>query len=347
MIFLDTNTFYYASGLSSSCPCDLEKLNTIIESNDIAISIATMYEFVYRWKSDITKIHLGGKFIADNKIKIFGNPYYMLPQNFPSDWEMISQDQIDCFVEKISSTKIDAEARLSTIVFSICFISASDFIVKETSIENKTNEFYANIMRAIMKMMNEVDIDVFRNILREGYSTGDCEDYVRKCFDNYMEFWLQCFVPILKKANEVDSYEEYVNLWSDTDWDYLSNQISKKISKNETTALYIKKSAKKYWKKINDDHLEEFSGNLRESINKKIPHKSTQEYIVDIVRNILLNGSAFWKNDIIDAIIMSHIRNEGDILITFDQGAINHMEKHLKKHPIYSTSLDLIKQLTI
>lgn len=63
--------------------------------------------------------------------------------------------------------------------------------------------------------------------------------------------------------------------------------------------------------------------------------------------NILLNGASFWKNDIIDAIIMSHIRSDGDILLTFDQGAIKHMEKHKNQHAIYESSLKMIQSLQL
>jgi hypothetical protein len=135
-----------------------------------------------------------------------------------------------------------------------------------------------------------------------------------------MEFWLQCFIPVLKKANEAGSYEEYTELVKNTDWESLYSKISKKINKNQTTMEYIKKKAQLHWKNIGDDHLNDFFNELRESINKKIPHESTQEYLLEIVKAVLLNGSSFWKNDIIDAIIMSHIREDGDALITFDQG---------------------------
>lgn len=344
MIFLDTNTLYYACGISENAPCNIERLNTIIKEQEIVISIATLYEFVLKWRNEIDKIHIIGKFLGDNQIKVAGNPYYHFPNKFPLGWNVISNTMIEEFIDQILPNKVDVEARLSAIVFSICFISIADFRVSDDS-PNVTSGFYMDALRLIMKMMNEADIEVFINVFQEGYATTDCENYVKKCFDNYMEFWLQCFVPLLKKANEVETYDEYVTLEQKTDWAGLSSQISKKICKSQTTMEFIKKKARQHWKNMKDDHLKEFLGNLRNSIDKKIPYESIQEYLTDIVSNILLNGSAFWKNDIIDAIIMSHIRTDEDILITFDEIAIEHMKKHKEEHPIYVTSLQMIANL--
>lgn len=344
MVYLDTNTLYYACGISTNAPCDTIRLREIIKNNHVAISIATMYEFVLKWRNDISKIHIIGKFLGDNHIKVVGNPYYQFPNKCPIEWDVISEQDKENFIQLIMPTKIDVEARLSSIVFSVCFISIAYFMVEDDS-QNGVSDFYTNALRSIMEMMNDVDIDVFKRILEEGYATDDCENYLRKSFDNYMEFWLQTFVPILKKANEVESYEEYVELEKQTDWNVLSSRLSKKINKSQTTLGFIKKRAQQHWKSIGDDHLGEFLNMLRKSINKKISHESMQEYLTEMLKNILLNGSSFWKNDIIDAIIMCHIRNEGDILITFDQGALNHMKTHREEHTIYNASLQMIKRL--
>lgn len=346
MIYLDTNTLYYACGISEHTQCNTDQLNEIIAGNDVAISIATMYEFVLKWRNNINQIHKIGAFLGTNNIKVFENPYYQLPEKFPLGWNVISETDKEIFVRQILPNKIEVEARLAAIVFSICFISIADFIVQDEH-RGTIGEYYMDVFHQMMNMMREADIAVFKNILEEGYTTEDCENYLRKAFDNYMEFWLSCFVPILKTAAEADSYEKYMELETSTDWKALSENISKKINRNQTTMEFIKKRARQHWKNIGDDQLMSYLGDIRKSIDKKISHESMQEYLADIIANILLNGSSFWKNDIIDAVIMSHIRNAGDILITFDKGAINHMEMYKKDYNIYEASLQMINQLKV
>jgi hypothetical protein len=62
--------------------------------------------------------------------------------------------------------KIDVEARLSTIIFSVCFISIADFMVQDDS-PSGISEFYMDALRIVMRMMNEIDIDVFKQILED------------------------------------------------------------------------------------------------------------------------------------------------------------------------------------
>ena len=61
-------------------------------------------------------------------------------------------------------------------------------------------------------------------------------------------------------------------------------------------------------------------------------------------KRILLQGGAFWKNDIIDAMILGGMASN-DYLITCDKKMQEHMEKYQKDHIEYANSLTLIQTL--
>lgn len=345
MLYLDTNALYYAAEISNG-KCDVEKLrDTIAENKAVAISSVSLCEFVMRFKDNIEIIHKGGKFLGDNHISIGFNKYFPRPKKLPIYWNAITENQLEVFVDDIRDNKIDVESRFASICFSICFMSIADFMVKESA-KDKVGVCYIPTLRNIMKKMNGINMDIFKSIVVEGYNTNDCENYLRKCFDNYMEYWLQCFVPILIKANEVNSYKEYHEIEKETDWDAMSKDILKKINRSGTTMEFIKKKSMQYWKQMKEDHFEEFLSKLRESVNKMIKEEAIQEYITDIIQSFLLEGSSFWKNDILDAIIMCHLTDE-DKLVTFDNGAIKHMEKYEEVRLVYKNSLNLIRSLKI
>ena len=69
---------------------------------------------------------------------------------------------------------------------------------------------------------------------------------------------------------------------------------------------------------------------------------SVREYIFEIIKSIILNGSPFMKNDINDSMILSSIGSD-DYLITCDNGMLMHMEKYGANRSEYNTSLHFCK----
>ena len=64
------------------------------------------------------------------------------------------------------------------------------------------------------------------------------------------------------------------------------------------------------------------------------------------MRKCCLEGGAFWKNDILDAVILCHV-DEENRLVTFDEGVKQHMKKHQEKRVSYNESLKLIESLYV
>lgn len=65
------------------------------------------------------------------------------------------------------------------------------------------------------------------------------------------------------------------------------------------------------------------------------------EYINTIIEQSIYNGRLYWKNDIIDAQILSELTNN-DIIITADKDMIEHMKNMAT---LFSNSLDTIANL--
>ena len=344
MLYLDTNAFYYAANLSNG-PCCVNKLQKVISEQEVSISSVSFFEFVLRFRNDIEAIHKGGVFLIENNVKIGFSKYYPKPQYMPLDWDIISEQELKLFIEGILENKIDIEGRFSSIFFSVCLVIIADFMVRSEN-EEGDGVFYINVFKAITNTMSQIDIKVFKAMLSEGYRTDDCENFVRKAFDDYMEFWLQFILPMLEAANEVDTYEEYEMLENESDWDTISECISKKINREITTMKFVQKKAKNYWKKTGDDHLKNFLSNLESAFGNLLKEEALQEYFIDIMGAFLLEGASFWKNDILDAMIMSHLSIE-DTLITFDNGAIKHMRKYAPIRETYKRSLELIDELKV
>lgn len=71
MYVLDTNAFYYAAGISE-CTYDVEKLQKLVDENEVFISSTSLFEFLIKFRNDIQTIHKGGKYLWEKKIKLAG-----------------------------------------------------------------------------------------------------------------------------------------------------------------------------------------------------------------------------------------------------------------------------------
>ena len=57
VLFMDTNAFYYAAGLSNG-DIETEKLREYISQNEVAISSVSFYEFLTKFKNKSDKLKL-------------------------------------------------------------------------------------------------------------------------------------------------------------------------------------------------------------------------------------------------------------------------------------------------
>lgn len=77
---------------------------------------------------------------------------------------------------------------------------------------------------------------------------------------------------------------------------------------------------------------------------KKVGLTSLQDYYYDTLENILNHGSALWKNDFWDALILCNVQDL-HVMITYDNGVIARLNKRRKKYPKYAESIAVITDL--
>ena len=137
---------------------------------------------------------------------------------------------------------------------------------------------------------------------------------------------------------------EIVSDFSAEKWPEMMAIYQRKINKHPTPTHFVHRAGIKYGKKINDKHLSALLDGLETSIQKIIKEQSLAEYIYDIIYKSLSSGGAFLKNDINDALILSTL-SEDRIILSFDNGIIEHLQKHASERSEYQKSLLLITSL--
>lgn len=232
---------------------------------------------------------------------------------------------------------------MASIIFMSCFISGAAFCATK-NIDRGMTRLSEEVVYGAVAVVNETNKDLFEYIFSEGYKTDDCENYVRRKFHNMLAFYFQVFIPICEAAKNIESTISLEDFMKQHDWDSLSQKLTIKINREDVPTTYLSKIARKYWRESRDDHLEDYFTKYTQTICKVIKDISLQEYIVDIVRQCCIEGGAFWKNDILDALILCNLQEENTI-VTFDKGAISHMEKHRFDREMYDLSLKTITML--
>lgn len=343
MYVLDTNAFYYASEISEFT-YNKEKLKELIRSNDTFISSTSFFEFLVKYKGKIGIIQKGGRYLWENHIKLAFNVFNPMPEHFSDDLVNITEEQYQLMYAEILENKIDTESRFTALLFDMCLFSGYYFTAMSDGKEPCGYCFAA--LETVYKLFTTCVIDVFREMYKEGYQTDDCENYIRNSFYNLLAFMLEKGIPFIEKAKNVTTDEEFQNLdewFTIEDYNHMSQQLASKMKKTRSTA-FLQRIAVTYWKNNNDPELKKHITRLKGMFDKKIKYEALQDYYYDTLVNILVHGSALWKNDFLDALIMCNIQDQHQ-LITYDNGVINRMEKRRNQYKQYDESLKTIAAL--
>ena len=126
MLFLDTNAFYYAAGISTAS-INLPGLVKLISENETCIAVISLHEFLVKFRNDIGVIKKGLQFLADYHIKTAYNKFFPKPENLEYINVDMSESELDTFVQSILQEKIDIESRFASIIFTSCFFSGAAF----------------------------------------------------------------------------------------------------------------------------------------------------------------------------------------------------------------------------
>lgn len=345
MYVLDTNAFYYASGISE-CTYDVEKLRTLIDSNECFISSTSLFEFLVKYRNDIDTIHKVGEFLWTKRIKLASNVINPLPQDFSGDIMNITGDELENLCDFILKNKIDVESRFISILFDMCLFSG--FYFSAYSKGNEPSEFCFNVFQKTYKMFVQINLDVFTDMFREGYNTDNCENYIKNSFYNLLAFELEKGIPFIERAKAVvdkDGIPDIDEWVSVEDYSSDTKKLNNKMQAKKSTA-FLQRLAVTYWKNNNDPELKQYIRKIKSIFDKKVKLTALQDYYYDTLVEIMTKGAALWKNDLLDAIIMCNIQDL-HILITYDNGVINRMKKRQYQYPKYLESINAINKLRI
>ncbi len=355
MMVLDTNTLYYACGLSTPpMNVDKNKLRRVISSTeDVVISYVTLAEFLTKYRKHARIIRRTCSYMRDNHIRVIDCEYMPVDRQFLMLLTKIRQKDFNKEFERIFNTKIDIESRIASAIFFVLLICETIF---ECNIDpmNLTPPAFG-FLSYLFKILRETIIPVFNELYRDAYKTDDAENYIRRGVYRLLDTLIPILMPLCQKVikdindseepNEVDTVE-IINNFKRTDWEMATETFHGRINKQRTPIHFVQRRGITYGKGINDKHLKLLLGGLENSIKKIVGQNALNEYLFDILRKSITEGGAFRKNDINDALILCTLKTE-DIIISFDNGMINHLRERADIRVEYMNSVAAIDNFRI
>lgn len=345
-IFLDTNTFYYAADISKPESINVEKLIQEFEGHQLVLSVVSLYEFIMLYGEEPDIVHKGAQFLHEYKVRIKYSKYFPKPQNgenYVKHLATIHKDDLIIFKRKIFEEKVESEIRYAAIVFHLCFFSGMYFAINSES--QIPSELASDLCIRISNSMVAPIFDEFYQIYKTGYSTKSCEKYVKTEFYNLLSTLCQYFIPIIKESLQSGSeinIEQFLE--QNIDWKTLVQQEAFKIEKCERSTVYLSNLARCYETVTKDCGLRQYMGRIRKIFSILDLTNTLRDYLCDIVLKCCRYAGGFQKNDILDAMIICSL-TEQEVIITYDNGPIKHMEKHQAGRKAYENSLKMINRV--
>lgn len=352
-IILDTNVMYYLCDLSSPPNnIDIAKTALYIKENyqkcDFAISSVSFYEFIMHYRTRARYIRRVSTVMRNYHIRIYQDPYIPIPTKIirPYDFTNIRQQNIKKLIGTFMPQKIDVESRFAAAILLIVLISDIAF---EAFPDGDFNQKTISLLSNVANVSQKIVVDCLNESYKIAYTQNDPEGFIQTAFQNLLALLLPPSVSLCKKLSymkEDDDVTCCFHLVTQEEWHKENEIIEKKISTRRTPTGFVSKNARRYGKSIGDKQLTAFLSEMWHTIGntKGLESEPIKEYIFEITRSILLNGSAFRKNDINDSMILGSMSPE-DCLITCDKKMIEHMEKYKEGHREYANSLLLLQEL--
>lgn len=353
MLIIDTNTLYYAAGLSAHHSIDGNTIKkAIAASNSVAVSSVSLAEFITKYHKHAGTIRRVCSFMRRNHIGISVNRYIPFHDDIIKKLTVIKQKDLNDIYNKLLIIKCDAESRFATVVFFTVLFSETIFEcnIDPYCVPTCIFDFFSKVFKDSLR---PVLTDLFKNSYQNAYKTDDAENTIRQDFYDYIKLFISLCAPLCKHVideynnipeGEVVDISSIIRQYSDTNWSAEMTNLQKKIEKQATPAHFVKNKGLQYGKAINDKHLSGLLAGLESSFKKTIGMSSIEEYLYAIVSNTISNGGAFRKNDINDALILSDMKPT-DLILTFDTRMIEHLDKHSDSKIEYKNSISLINSI--
>lgn len=353
VLIIDTNTLYYAFGLSKHSNVDSATILKVIdELSDVNISSISFAEFIAKYHKHAGTIRKVCSFMRQHHIGICQNEYIPLDADIIKILSKTRQKDLDKIYNGLLNIKSYVESRFATVVFFVVLFCDVVFEcnINPYSVPECIYDFFSKVFKDTLR---PIIINFFNLAYQKAYKTNDAENIIRKWFYDYLKMFVSLCVPLCKHVvekynktpvEELIDVKEIISEYSDVNWSQEMTSYQKRIEKQDTPSKFIQKKGISYGKRINDKHLTALLNGLNNSFKKVIKEPSIEEYLFSIVSNTLSNGGAFRKNDINDALILSSL-NTADIILSFDDKMIEHMKKYSSSRVEYQNSIELINSI--
>lgn len=347
-VILDTNIMYYLCGLSQPpSALNLQKLKRHIRQQSnryiVAISSISFYEFLVRYRKQAAFVRRSCSVLKSYGVRICNNPYLPVLSANQCDYARIRQSELSEVVNEVMPRKIDVESKFAAAIFLTVLISDITFEAFPDGIFNiNTHKLLSDVAYADQT----ITVDYFKATYKAAYQQKEPENYVRNEFHQLLELLLPLGVALCKKLSymtENDNLPDCFKSIAKEEWNTMVLSEEKKLKKIITPTMYVSKRSLQYGRSIKDTQLTDFFDSLSKVMERiHVEGNSVREYIFEIIKSIILNGSPFMKNDINDSMILSSVGSD-DYLITCDNGMLKHMEKYGANRSEYNTSLHFCK----
>lgn len=355
MMVLDTNTLYYACGLSTP-PMDVDKkklLRVISTTEDVVISYVTLAEFLTKHRKHARIIRRTCSYMRENHIRVIGCEYMPMDRQFIMMLTKIRQQNFNKEFAGIFDTKIHIESRIASAIFFVLLTCETIFECDIDPMNLASPAF--GFLSDLFKILRESLIPVFDGLYRDAYQIDDAENYIRRGVYRLLDTFIPVLMPLCQKVmkdinnsenpNEVDT-TEIINNFKRTEWETATEIFHRRINKQKTPVHYVQRRGITYGKGINDKPLKALLAGLEKSIEKIVGQNALNEYLFDILKKSITQGGAFRKNDINDALILCTLK-VNDIIISFDNGMIDHLKIRSDIRTEYKNSVIAIEGLRI
>lgn len=182
MLVIDTNTLYYACGLSMPPSIDSKIiLQAIDNAESVVIPSIAFCEFLTKYRKRAATIRRVCAFMREHHIGILNDNYISFHSDIIKILRKIRQPIFNAKFERLLNRKIDIESRFTTGIFLLVFSSATIF---ECNIDpyNVPDAVFSFLSHTFKTALQPLFLCLLNSTYKDAYKTHDPENYIKKSF---------------------------------------------------------------------------------------------------------------------------------------------------------------------
>lgn len=324
-VVIDTNVLYSWADVSSNPKLTANQIESLKTKHKLAIASVSIYEVIEKYRSNLPIIKKCFKPLVENGVNVVQIGFLPFDARTIQTIYYHEGERINSLISDAVKLKIEKEAEYCRFYLSLVYSGLVSMLIEENSGHNLSEERMSRIFsqcHAPLVANADFILDNFKATIECGHLLNDAEREVKKQFKNLLEMLFMFLVGNYESFKQVDQ-NSVQDIITDPKEFRKAIENSKLLKKVLSSVNLLDAIPRKKFSSVITTYIKFLESKLK--LESNITDEVAKFFLLRIEK-MLLEGSTFKKNDIIDMLILYSLYLKDYLVLTLDQAFLQYLK---------------------